>query len=245
MATHLQAMQDQMQEKIDQATARLVYQASHDALTGLINRREFEQRLERTLLTALQQDREHALCYMDLDQFKVINDTCGHAAGDELLRQLALLLKGNLRERDTLARLGGDEFALLLENCSIQDALEVADTFRAEVQRFRFKWGDRIFAIGMSVGMVAINRDSGTAASLLSAADAACYVAKDRGRNQIHLYESRDLDLARHRGEMQWMTRIQRALEDTSPEPVMAGNPSHGRDAHAVPSCRAAAAHGG
>ena len=214
MAAHLQAMQDQMQEKIDQATARLVYQASHDALTGLINRHEFEQRLERTLLSALQQDREHALCYMDLDQFKVINDTCGHAAGDELLLQLALMLKANLRERDTLARLGGDEFALLLENCSIQDALEVADTFRAEVQRFRFKWEDRIFAVGMSVGMVAINRDSGTAANLMSAADAACYVAKDRGRNQIHLYEIRDIDLARHRGEMQWVTRIHRALEE-------------------------------
>ncbi len=214
MAAHLQTMQDQMQEKIDQATARLIYQASHDALTGLINRREFEQRLERMLLSAMQQGREHALCYMDLDQFKVINDSCGHAAGDELLRQLALLLKGNLRERDTLARLGGDEFALLLENCSMADALEVADTFRAEVQRFRFKWGDRIFAVGMSVGMVAINRDSSTAASLLSAADAACYVAKDRGRNQIHVYESRDTDLVRHRGEMQWVTRIQRALEE-------------------------------
>lgn len=214
MAAHLQTMQDQMQEKIDQATARLVYQASHDTLTGLINRREFEQRLERLRLSALQQGREHALCYMDLDQFKVINDTCGHAAGDELLRQLALLLKGNLRERDTLARLGGDEFALLLENCSTPDALEVADTFRAEVQRFRFKWEDRIFAVGMSVGMVAINRDSGTTASLLSAADAACYVAKDRGRNQIHVYESRDTDLTRHRGEMQWVARIQRALEE-------------------------------
>lgn len=214
MATHLQVMQDQMQEKIDLATARLVYQASHDALTGLINRREFEHRLERALLSALQQGREHALCYMDLDQFKVINDSCGHAAGDELLRQLALLLKGNLRERDTLARLGGDEFALLLENCSVRDALEVADAFRAEVQRFRFKWGDRIFAVGISVGMVAINRDSASAASLLSAADAACYVAKDRGRNQIHLYESRDTDLVRHRGEMQWVSRIHRALED-------------------------------
>ena len=214
MAARLQAMQDQMQEKIDQATARLVYQASHDALTGLINRREFEQRLERTLQSALQQGREHALCYMDLDQFKVINDSCGHGAGDELLRQLALLLKHNLRERDTLARLGGDEFALLLENCSVEDAMEVADLFRAEVQRFRFKWGDRIFAIGMSVGMVAINRDSGTPASVMSAADAACYVAKDRGRNQIHLYESRDIDLARHRGEMQWVARIHRALEE-------------------------------
>lgn len=214
MSAHLQAMQDQMQEKIDQVTASLVYQASHDALTGLINRREFEQRLERTLLSAIQQGREHALCYMDLDQFKVINDTCGHAAGDELLRQLALLLKSKLRERDTLARLGGDEFALLLENCSVQDALEVADTFRAEVQRFRFKWGDRVFVVGMSVGLVAIHRESGTSAGLLSAADAACYVAKDRGRNQIHVYEIRDTDLARHRGEMQWVTRIQRALEE-------------------------------
>jgi diguanylate cyclase (GGDEF)-like protein len=214
MAEHLQAMQNQMQERIDQATARLIYQASHDALTGLINRREFEQRLERTLQSAQQQGREHVLCYMDLDQFKVINDTCGHAAGDELLRQLALLLKGKLRERDTLARLGGDEFALLLENCSIPDALQVADAFRAEVQRYRFKWEDRIFSVGMSVGVVAISRDSGTSASLLSAADAACYVAKGRGRNQIHLYESRDHDLARHRGEMQWVTRIQRALEE-------------------------------
>ncbi len=214
MAAHLEAMQGEMQEKIDRATARLVFQASHDALTGLINRREFELRLERALQTALQQGREHALCYMDLDQFKVINDSCGHAAGDELLRQLALLLKGNLRERDTLARLGGDEFALLLENCGIQDALEVADTFRNEVQRFRFKWGDRVFSVGMSVGMVAIDCDSGTAASLLTAADAACYVAKDRGRNQIHLYEKRDSDLVRHRGEMQWVTRIHRALEE-------------------------------
>ncbi|OGU24600.1 MAG: diguanylate cyclase [Hydrogenophilales bacterium RIFOXYD1_FULL_62_11] len=214
MAAHLQAMQGQMQEKIDQATARLVFQASHDVLTGLINRREFEQRLEHTLLSALQHDREHALCYMDLDQFKVINDTCGHAAGDELLRQLTQLLRGKLRERDTLARLGGDEFALLLENCNIQDALEVAETFLAEVQRFRFKWEDRIFAVGMSVGMVAINRDSGAVSNLMSAADAACYVAKDRGRNQIHLYESSDSDLLRHRGEIQWVTRIQHALEE-------------------------------
>lgn len=214
MAARLQAMQDEMQEKIDLATARLVYQASHDALTGLINRREFEQRLERAVQSALHQGREHALCYMDLDQFKVINDSCGHAAGDELLLQLSLLLKNNLRERDTLARLGGDEFALLLENCTIEDALEVADTFRAEVQRFRFKWKDRIFAVGMSVGMVALTRDSGTAASLLSAADAACYVAKDHGRNQIHLYESRDIDLVRRRGEMQWIERIHRAMEE-------------------------------
>ncbi len=214
MAAHLQTAQEQMQEKIDHATARLVYQASHDALTGLINRREFEQRLERLRQSAVSQGREHALCYMDLDQFKVINDSCGHAAGDELLRQLALLLKSGLRERDTLARLGGDEFALLLENCGIDAAIQVADQFRAEVQRFRFKWDERIFAVGISVGMVAIRRDSGTAANLLSAADAACYVAKDRGRNQIHVYETRDLELAKHRGEMQWVARIQHAIEE-------------------------------
>lgn len=214
MASHLQSMQDRMRESIDQAAARLVYQASHDTLTGLINRREFEQRLEHALLSALQQDREHVLCYMDLDQFKVINDSCGHVAGDELLRQLAQLLKSYLRERDVLARLGGDEFALLLENCSMADALEVADAFRAEVQRFRFKWEDRVFAVSMSAGMVVINRDSDSAARLLSAADAACFVAKERGRNRIHIYESRDLDLARHRDEMQWVTRIQQALED-------------------------------
>ncbi|MEQ1661448.1 MAG: EAL domain-containing protein [Thiobacillus sp.] len=214
MAAHLQSMQDQMREKIDQTTAKLVYQASHDALTGLINRREFELRLSYAVTSAQTQGRSHVLCYMDLDQFKVINDTCGHAAGDELLRQLAVLLKGNLRERDTLGRLGGDEFALLLENCGLGDALVMAESIRSDVQRFRFKWDTRIFSVGMSVGMVAIQPDSGSTASLLSAADAACYVAKDRGRNQIHLYELRDSELARHRGEMQWVTRIQHALEE-------------------------------
>lgn len=215
MAAHLQSMHEDMQERIDQVTARLVYQASHDSLTGLINRREFEQRLEHALASALQQGREHMLCYMDLDQFKVINDTSGHGAGDELLRQLALLLKYELRKRDTLARLGGDEFALLLENCTVNDALEVADKIRSEVQRYRFKWEDRVFSVGMSIGMVAIDSMSGSTVSLLSAADAACYVAKDRGRNQIHLYEHRDSDLVRHRGEMQWITRIQKALEES------------------------------
>ena len=214
MAAHLQSMNEQMQEKIDQATARLVYQASHDSLTGLINRWEFEQRLEGALQTALLHGREHVLCYMDLDQFKIINDTSGHGAGDELLRQLALLLKSDLRERDTLARLGGDEFGLLLENCGVDAAIEVVDKIRSEIQRYRFQWEERVFSVGISVGMVAINAMSGGAASVLSAADSACYVAKDRGRNRIHLYESRDSDLARHRGEMQWVTRIHKAVEE-------------------------------
>ncbi len=214
MAARLQSMHEQMQERIDQATARLAYQASHDALTGLVNRREFEQRLERAVVSSLSYGRTHALCYMDLDQFKVINDTCGHAAGDELLRQLALILKNQLRHRDTLARLGGDEFALLLENCSPEDALHVADGFRAAVDGFRFKWGEKIFSVGMSQGLVMVTPTGGSAANLLSAADAACYVAKDKGRNQIHVYEPRDLELARHRSEMQWVGRIQRALEE-------------------------------
>jgi len=231
MAEHLQDMHSRMQERIDLATAKLVYQASHDALTGLINRREFEQRLERALAGATVQGREHVLCFLDLDQFKVINDTCGHAAGDELLRQLAMLFRNGLRERDTLARLGGDEFALLLENCSLPDALVVAESVRSEVQRFRFKWQDRIFSVGISIGMVAINRSSAVVDEVLSAADAACYVAKDRGRNQIHVYEARDLELARHRSEMQWIARIHSALEESRLELFWQGiTPADGRD---------------
>jgi len=214
MLENLQSINEKMQEKIDRASGSLVYQASHDALTGLINRWEFEQRLEAALQSALHQGREHVLCYMDLDQFKIINDTSSHGAGDELLRQLALMFKGNLRERDTLARLGGDEFALLLENCTIAAALEIVDVFRADVQRYRFKWDERVFAISISIGMVAINAASNSSAQLLSAADTACYIAKDSGRNRIHVYESRDSELVRHRGEMQWITQIHKAMED-------------------------------
>jgi len=214
MAGKLQSAHEHMQERIDQATARLIYQAAHDSLTGLVNRREFEIRLDRAVLASQQHGRTHALCYMDLDQFKIINDTCGHAAGDEMLCQLALLLKALMRERDTLARLGGDEFALLLENCDLEDALKVADQCRTAVQRYHFKWDNRIFAVGASIGLVMIDQDAGTAANLLSAADAACYVAKDRGRNQIHMYEHKDSDLVRHRNEMQWVSRIHKALDE-------------------------------
>jgi diguanylate cyclase (GGDEF)-like protein len=214
MAGSLQAAHEHMQERIDQATARLVYQANHDALTGLVNRNEFEHRLIQAIGTAQQHGRIHALCYMDLDQFKVINDTCGHAAGDELLRQVALMLKDMMRERDTLARLGGDEFAVLLENCELKDARLVAEACRNMVRQFRFKWENRLFNIGVSIGLVMIDRGSGSMADLLSAADAACYVAKDRGRNQVHVYQIADIDLARHRGEMQWVARIHKALEE-------------------------------
>ncbi len=214
MAGSLQAAHEQMQERIDQATARLVYQANHDALTGLVNRNEFEHRLSKAIASSNQHGRTHALCYMDLDQFKVINDTCGHAAGDELLRQVALMLKDLLRERDTLARLGGDEFALLLENCDLKDASEVAEACRNVIRQFRFKWDNRLFNIGVSIGLVMVEQGSGSMADLLSAADAACYVAKDRGRNQVHVYQLADIDMSRHRGEMQWVARIHKALED-------------------------------
>ncbi|NIP71780.1 MAG: EAL domain-containing protein [Gammaproteobacteria bacterium] len=192
---------------------KMDYLAAHDALTGLVNRREFEQRLGHALHTARSDGLEHILCYMDLDQFKVVNDTCGHVAGDELLRQLSTLLHGQVRQTDTLARLGGDEFGVLFECCPLDQALGLTNQLRATVQDFRFVWEDKTFSVGVSVGVVPIGKDTGTAASALSAADAACYMAKDSGRNRVHVYEADDAELARRRGEMQWVARIHDALD--------------------------------
>ncbi|MDH3315766.1 MAG: PAS domain S-box protein [Gammaproteobacteria bacterium] len=193
---------------------KLSYQASHDPLTGLINRRELENRLERVLRLAQAGGSKHALCYMDLDQFKVINDTCGHIAGDELLRQLGELLPGLVRKRDTLARLGGDEFALLMEHCPIDQAQRVAGILRSTVEEFRFSWGDKTFSIGASLGLVPINAESRSVADVLSAADSACYMAKDQGRNRIYLYDTASIELARRHGEMEWVSHIAQALEE-------------------------------
>ena len=214
MVSKLHRAHDNLQEQVLQATAQLSYQASHDMLTGLINRREFEVRLERALSSAQHQGREHALCYMDLDQFKIVNDSCGHGAGDELLRQLTLHLQQEVRERDTLARLGGDEFGLLLENCPQDKALELAETMRSTVQNFRFSMGEKNFMVGVSIGIVVINHESDNVVSLLTAADAACYAAKDLGRNRVHLYQMQDSELAKRRGEMQWVNRIHQAIAD-------------------------------
>ena len=214
MVSKLHQAHDNLQEQVLQATAKLSYQASHDMLTGLINRREFEARLERALSSAQHQAREHALCYMDLDQFKIVNDSCGHVAGDELLRQLTLHLQQEVRERDTLARLGGDEFGLLLENCPQDKALELAETMRKTVQDFRFSVGEKSFMVGVSIGIVMINHESDNVVSLLTAADAACYAAKDHGRNRIHLYQMQDSELAKRRGEMQWVNRIHLAIAE-------------------------------
>ncbi|MBL1260242.1 MAG: EAL domain-containing protein [Thiotrichaceae bacterium] len=193
---------------------KVSYQATHDALTGLINRREFERRLALLLESARQEDKEHALCYIDLDQFKIVNDTCGHVAGDELLRQLTTLLQAQVRERDTLARLGGDEFGILLGNCHLNKAEKIAEAFCHMVKEFRFVWQDKSFEIGASIGLVAIEANSGSTTDLLSAADSACYVAKDKGRNRVYVYQPDDEELVARHGEMQWVSRINQALEE-------------------------------
>jgi diguanylate cyclase (GGDEF)-like protein/PAS domain S-box-containing protein len=193
---------------------QLSYQASHDALTGLVNRREFENRLRRVLALARRDHTEHAFCYLDLDRFKIINDTCGHVAGDELLRQLGRLLQRVVRKRDTLARLGGDEFGVLMECCTLDQAQRVANALRRAVADFRFAWENRSLHIGVSIGMVPVTAATGSISSVLSAADAACYTAKEQGRSRIHVYHEDDIELARRYGEMQWVARIERALED-------------------------------
>ena len=193
---------------------QLSYQASHDSLTGLVNRRAFEQRLERVIQTAKNNRSNHAVCYLDLDQFKVINDTCGHVAGDDLLRQLGGILQSQVRRRDTLARLGGDEFGVLMKDCSLTQAMGVASALHKTIEDFRFFWQDKTFSIGVSMGLVPIDATSESITEVLSAADSACYAAKDAGRNRVHVYHVEDAELARRQGEMQWVARITRALEE-------------------------------
>jgi diguanylate cyclase (GGDEF)-like protein/PAS domain S-box-containing protein len=191
---------------------QMAWQARHDPLTGLINRGEFEVRLEQAIESARSGHTQHALCYLDLDQFKIVNDTCGHIAGDELLKQLTAHLQMRVRETDTLARLGGDEFGILLEHCPIELASETAEMLREVVKKFRFAWEDKVFEIGASIGVVPITTDSGSIVDVLSAADSACYVAKDHGRNRIHVYQPEDSALTTRHGEMQWVHRVHSAL---------------------------------
>jgi diguanylate cyclase (GGDEF)-like protein/PAS domain S-box-containing protein len=192
----------------------MIYLASHDALTGLINRREFEVRLKRAIRGARAERRHHVLLYLDLDEFKVVNDTCGHLVGDEMLKQITALLRSRVRRSDLLARLGGDEFGVLLEDCPLDHARQIAEEMRRTVREFRFCWRDQIFEVGVSIGLVPINTESGDLAQVMSAADAACYVAKDGGRNRVHEYELDDTLVAERYGEMQWIHRIHRAFED-------------------------------
>ena len=195
-------------------TAEMTYQATHDPLTGLINRREFERRLEFALLSGLHQQKSHSLLYLDLDQFKIVNDTCGHVAGDALLRQLTALMQQELRSSDTLARLGGDEFGVLLEGCLTEPAARIADKLRRSVGDFRFAWKDKIFPIGVSIGLVTFSNGGITLSDVMSMADAACFVAKDRGRNRVHIHTPDDKALANRSGEMGWIGKIQKALDE-------------------------------
>ncbi len=192
---------------------RLSYQASHDALTGLVNRHEFEARLSLALEDAQHSGSHHVLCFMDLDRFKAVNDTCGHIAGDELLRQLATRMRATIREADTLGRLGGDEFGLLLENCHLPQAHKVVEALLQVVGEYRLLWDDKVFAVGISIGMVAIDEHNHDITELLSAADAACYLAKAEGRNRLHVYQPDDLAISQQRGELQWLQHLRQALD--------------------------------
>ena len=200
--------------KTRHASHLLGYHASHDPVTGLINRSEFERRLHEFRLRAQDSAERHALCYLDLDQFKIVNDTCGHGAGDQLLKQLTARLGARLRESDVLARLGGDEFGLLLASCPPERAQALAEQVRDLVAQMRFEWEGRSFDLRASIGLVPISADSPAAGDLLAQADAACHVAKQKGRNRVQVYETGDLDMARRHGEMQWVSRLTQALKE-------------------------------
>jgi diguanylate cyclase (GGDEF)-like protein/PAS domain S-box-containing protein len=192
---------------------QLAYQASHDELTGLVNRRGFEQRLSQTREIPGAEGGSHSLCYLDLDQFKVVNDTCGHAAGDELLQRLAGVLQEKVRGRDTVARLGGDEFAVLLENCPVDEACRIAEGLRAAIEGFEFEWEDKRFRLGASLGVVCI-RPGSTISELMREADNACYVAKEQGRNRVHVHGEDENVLNRRQDELNWVARLNQALSD-------------------------------
>ena len=192
---------------------QMAYQAAHDPLTQLINRREFEREVALLVEDAQSTGNCHALMYIDLDQFKAINDSCGHLAGDQLLKQVATHLKSNIRKLDLLARLGGDEFGVLLRDCGMAQALEVAEALRREIKDPRLRWEDKDFRISLSVGLVSITRGSGGLDDVLRTADAACYVAKDHGRNRVHVYQPDDEALAERTSDMQWLQKLREALE--------------------------------
>lgn len=195
-------------------SAQLSYEASHDPLTGVFNRREFERRLQSLLDNIHVQPGPHAICYMDLDRFKSINDNCGHVAGDELLRQVAEQLQSRVRHGDTLSRLGGDEFALILHDCGEEDAVRVAEGLRTMVDEIRFSWSGQIHTIGASIGVVPISPERRRISEVMGAADAACYRAKDSGRNRVHLYVEDDASALRRLGELGWVTRVKAALQE-------------------------------
>ncbi len=195
-------------------SGEMSYRATHDALTGLVNRAEFETRLRRTLDKAREERSEHSLLYIDLDQFKLVNDACGHSVGDQLLQQVAKLLREAVRARDTLARLGGDEFAIILEHCTTDQAQRVAQKICDRMDEFRFLHDERRFRIGTSIGLVPVDNRWGNTAAAMQAADTSCYAAKEAGRNRVHVWFDTDQDMLARHGQMQWATRLEQALDE-------------------------------
>ena len=199
--------------QIQEMAEQLTWQASHDALTGLINRREFERRLSELIESARSDNKQHALMYMDLDNFKTVNDTCGHAAGDELLRQLTTVMLSKMRGSDTLARVGGDEFGALLESCPLDQAVRIANGMREAVRDFRFVWQDKTFGIGVSAGLIAIDKDSISVSRVLATADATCYDAKSKGRDRVQVYHPKPVEAGEQSSELHMLSQINRAFE--------------------------------
>ncbi len=197
-----------------QLSDKLLHEATHDGLTGLINRHEFDTRLERAQLSSKTENSQHVLCYLDLDRFKFINDTCGHLAGDQLLQQLSKVLHSHIRNRDTLARLGGDEFGLLIEHCSLNQAEQIAIKIKEAITDFNFYWEENIYKVGVSIGMVQISEHSIDISDVLMTADNACYTAKNKGRDRIHIHYEGDKELETRRKEMLWTTRINTAFQE-------------------------------
>ena len=193
---------------------QMSYQATHDALTGLVNRREFERRLDEATEGARRGEAAHMLCYLDLDRFKIVNDTSGHLAGDSMLREVAKLLREAVRDSDTVARLGGDEFGMLLVGCPLDKARQIADDVCRSIATYRFVWHDRVFNIGVSIGLIEIGREAGSVEQLLAAADSACYVAKKEGAGRVSVYSARDEAMARSSGEIEWLHKLQSAIKD-------------------------------
>jgi diguanylate cyclase (GGDEF)-like protein len=213
MVEELKNSYDNLHERIRAATAKLSWQAHHDALTGLLNRSGFDLALQQAWETVRNENERHCLLYLDLDQFKLVNDTSGHQAGDELLRQLAATMRRTMRGSDVIARLGGDEFGVLLSDCDAVVGEQLGEKLRRMISDFRFSWNGRLYQVGASIGLVELDQDWPDTAHLMSAADAACYAAKDAGRNKVRLYRRGDEEVERRRGEMAWVGRLTRAMQ--------------------------------
>ena len=213
---------------------QLAWQAAHDELTGLKNRRHFELELSRVLEEG---GEDYILGYLDLDQFKVVNDTCGHAAGDELLKQVSVILSQYVRSNDLVARLGGDEFGILLRHCPLHNARRAMELIRREIEDFRFAWQGKTFSIAVSIGLVPLDSSIGNLADGLGAADAACYAAKELGRNRIYIYHADDQQLSEQRSQQEWIARIRQALDQDQfqlyQQPIAAATPRRFASHHA------------